>query len=92
MTPYTKSWNETVVRNVFSANLASKILNTPLINQVESDRLLWKVEKNGRYSVRSAYRLFIEDLIDSSHLHSRVSVWNMKSQGSSLMVEFNQIY
>lgn len=69
MTPYTKSWNETVVRPIFSANLASNILNTLLINQVQSDRLLWKVEKNGRYSVCSVYRLCVEDLINSFHLH-----------------------
>jgi hypothetical protein len=35
-----KSWNEEVVRQVFSVDLAAKILNTPLIAQVQDDRLI----------------------------------------------------
>ncbi|KEH40829.1 hypothetical protein MTR_1g035970 [Medicago truncatula] len=34
----------------------------------ESDRLIWKAEKHGKYSPKIAYRLCVEELIDSSHL------------------------
>ena len=47
MNLYDKSWNEEVVHQVFSVDLATKILNTPLIAQVQDDRLIWKAEKNG---------------------------------------------
>ncbi|KEH38781.1 hypothetical protein MTR_2g079840 [Medicago truncatula] len=57
-----------VVRQVFSVDIAAKILNMPLIAQVQDDRLIWKAEKNGRYTVCGAYRLCIDELIDSSHL------------------------
>jgi len=67
--PYVKSWNEPVVRQVFSEDLASKILNMPLFEQVQHDMMIWKAEKNGRYSVRSAYRLCVTELVDLSHLH-----------------------
>jgi len=56
MDPHFKRWNEPVVRQVFSEDLASKILNTPLFEQVQHDTLLWKAKKNGRYLVHSAYR------------------------------------
>ena len=48
MNPYAKIWDEVVIRLVFSANLASKIMNTPLIDQVQNDCLIWKAKKNGR--------------------------------------------
>jgi hypothetical protein len=56
------------VQQVFSEDIASDILNTPLVTQVASDRLIWKAERNGIYSVKSAYRLCVEDLVDTTHL------------------------
>jgi len=66
MNLYDKSWNEQVIRKVFSVDIADKILHTPLIHQVEEDRIIWKEERNDRYSVSSAYRLCVTELIDSS--------------------------
>jgi len=68
MNLHDKSWNEQVVRQVFSVDIANKILHTPLIAQVEDDRILWKAERHRRYSVRNAYRLCVTELIDSSYL------------------------
>lgn len=82
MDPYFKRWNESVVRQVFSEDLAAKILNTPLFEQVQHDTLLWKAEKNGRYSVRSAYRLCVNELVDLSHLHKLgywTGIWKLKT-------------
>jgi len=63
-----KSWNEQVIRQVFSVDIVDKILHTPLIAPVEDDHIIWKAERHRRYSVRSAYRLCVTDLIDSSYL------------------------
>jgi len=68
MNLYDKSSNEQVVRQVFSAEIANKILHTPLISQVEEDIIIWKAKRHRRYSVRSAYRLCVTELIDSSYL------------------------
>lgn len=68
MSLYDKSWNGQVVRQVFSADIADKILHTPLISQVNADRIIWKAERHGRYSVCSAYMLCVSELVDSSHL------------------------
>jgi len=70
-----------VVRQVFSVDIANKILHTPLIAQVEDDKILWKAERNRRYSVRSAYRLCVTELIDSSCLWRPgywSGIWNLK--------------
>jgi ribonuclease HI len=77
----TKTWNVGVVQQVFDPVTASSILNTPLVDQVEEDRLIWKVEKNGHYSVKSAYRLCVNVLTDSSHLRRDgfwQGIWRLK--------------
>lgn len=45
-------------------------MSTPLVAHVQSDRLIWKVEKNGKYYVKSVYRLYVKELIDSANLRS----------------------
>jgi hypothetical protein len=52
-----KAWNVNVIQQVFSPEITRRILDTPLIDQVTDDRLVWKAERNGYYSVKSAYRL-----------------------------------
>jgi len=81
MNLYDKSWNEQLVTQVFSAEVANKVLHTPLISQVEEDRIIWKAERHGRYFVSSAYKLCVTDLIDSSHLWRPQywsGIWNLK--------------
>lgn len=53
----------------------------PLIVQVQQDKVIWKAERNGKYSVCSAYRLCIEELIDTSHLRHPgywSGIWRLK--------------
>ena len=57
-----------LIQQVFSNDVADIILQTPLFDQVQHDQLVWKVERNGCYSVQSAYRLCVEELVDVSHL------------------------
>ena len=68
MSEYGKVWNAPLIRKVFSNDIAEAILNTPLFEQVQNDRLIWKAERNGCYTVRRAYRLCVEELVDVSHL------------------------
>jgi len=59
MLPNEKRWSEVVVRQVFSVELADYIMSTPLVANVQINRLIWKAEKNGKYSVKSDYRLCV---------------------------------
>ena len=63
-----KVWNEQLIRQVFLPETAQSILNTPLYPQLRTDSLLWKAEKNGFYSVKSAYHICIEDIANNAHL------------------------
>ena len=76
-----ESWNAYTVRQVFSADITYKILHTPLIPQVDADKVIWKAERNDRYSVRSAYRLCVSELVDYSYLWRPgywTGIWNLK--------------
>jgi len=44
---------------MFDHNTSQLILNTPLHPFVDEDKIIWKAEKNGSYSIRSAYRICV---------------------------------
>jgi hypothetical protein len=76
-----KEWNVGVIEQVFSHADSRRILDTPLIDQVTEDKLIWKAERNGFYSVKSAYRLCVDVLTDSSHLRKGgywQGIWRLK--------------
>jgi len=81
MNLHDKSWNELTIRQVFSVDVADRILHTPLIPQVDVDRIIWKAERNGRYFVRSDYKLCVFELVDASYLWRPgywTGIWNLK--------------
>ena len=40
-----KSWNGNLVKHVFSEDIATSIINTPLFNQIANKKLVWKAKK-----------------------------------------------
>lgn len=77
-----KQWNSNLIHQLFSNAQAADILNTPLVLHIPADNLIWKGEKNGIYSVKSAYRLCVQELIDVSHLRRPGNwnvIWNLKA-------------
>ena len=103
MSAQRKEWNTPLVRHVFSHDIADVILHTPLFEQVQTDHLVWKAERNGCYSIRSAYRLYVEEMIDVTHLHrlgNWKDIWHLKvppkikhmlwrCAGDALLLEFD---
>jgi ribonuclease HI len=51
-----KQWDCNKIINLFPHDVAGEILAVPLIREVEEDRLVWKEEQHGEYTVRSGYR------------------------------------
>jgi hypothetical protein len=71
-----KCWNLPLINSIFEPHSAAKILKTPLYSLVAEDKRIWRGEQNGEYSVRSAYRLCTQELIDTSHLRVN-EAWNL---------------
>jgi ribonuclease HI len=58
--PNAKRWDENKIYSMFSLEDAHDILTVPLFDLVREDKLIWKEENNGVYSVRSGYRKLME--------------------------------
>ncbi|XP_058774671.1 uncharacterized protein LOC131648950 [Vicia villosa] len=53
-----KQWNMELLRDLFDYTTIEDIIQVPLVEEVTEDRLVWKEEENGCYSVRSGYRMW----------------------------------
>lgn len=69
--PHSKQWNIDFIHYVFDPGTAQKILATPLLSSVRTDAPTWRFEKDGKYSVRSAYRDIINN--DQNAVQHRVA-------------------
>ncbi|GAU25945.1 hypothetical protein TSUD_16830 [Trifolium subterraneum] len=67
-----KAWNIVKVRNLFSRDVAEKILETPLVSSVREDKVVWEEERNECYSVKSGYKLAMRYLIGCLPTRSRL--------------------
>jgi hypothetical protein len=61
MVPNIKKWDEDKIISLFPLEVAHDICAVPLLEVVTEDRLVWKEEKDGVYSVRSGYRIFLKE-------------------------------
>jgi hypothetical protein len=52
-----KVWDKIKVGSFFPLNVANLILETPLFDMVEEDKLLWMDSPHGTYNVKSGYNL-----------------------------------
>jgi hypothetical protein len=51
-----RRWDVHKVKNLFSVEMAEKILSMNICQDVREDRLIWDGDKNGLYTVRAGYR------------------------------------
>jgi hypothetical protein len=54
-----KSWDHAKINSMFSDHVSKGILDIPLLNLVEDDKLVWVDSTHGEYSVRSGYNLMM---------------------------------
>jgi len=80
--PNSKEWHTKNIYILFDNNSANHICGTPLFASVQHDRPVWKFEKQGTYSVRSAYRKIIDmNQIVEQHGMNRnwIQIWRCKA-------------
>jgi len=61
-----KQWDVPFLKAIFDQQTVTNIINTPLYPSLREDRLIWSKENIGDYSVRSAYRYCMQELLDTS--------------------------
>jgi ribonuclease HI len=59
--PDVYQWDEQLVRSIFLAPDADRIMQIPLPQDGGEDRLAWDLEQTGLYSVKSAYRGLVSE-------------------------------
>ncbi|CAN1820886.1 hypothetical protein LINPERHAP1_LOCUS29287 [Linum perenne] len=64
------NWDENFIRAAFNENDEGAILSMPLTCTDKLDERVWHHERNGVYSVKSAYRLLMTVLVDRSALET----------------------
>jgi hypothetical protein len=74
--PDEKSWNLPLISSLFEPNSVLKIVKTPLYNSVTADKRICHREKDGMYSVKSAYHLCVQEELDPIHL-KMTGNWNL---------------
>jgi len=57
----TKQWNRELILSCFERNVAGHILSIPLSMRLPSDKMVWNWEKDGEFSVRSAYHFLCDE-------------------------------
>jgi hypothetical protein len=71
--PDTKQWDRGLIYSTFNHAEAKQILSIPISQRSSEDKLIWHWEKDGDYSVRSAYHLLKDqcnpNLVESSSSH-----------------------
>jgi hypothetical protein len=80
MLPNMKRWDEDKINSLFPIEVAHDIVTVPLLEVVTEDRVIWKEEKDGVYSVRSGYRIFSKARVrdfDVNNMDGWSSIWKI---------------
>jgi hypothetical protein len=80
--PNTKSWDKVKVESLFPLHVANNIVETPLLNVIEEDKLIWRDNTNGNYSVRSGYKVLMEATkheVNSSQHDDWLRLWKIQA-------------
>jgi hypothetical protein len=80
MIPNRKLWDKEKIETLFPMHIVNCIMETPLLNLVENDKLVWSDSIDGNYSVKSGYKLLMHanEKIDMSVQRGNwLSIWKI---------------
>ncbi|GAU50545.1 hypothetical protein TSUD_409890 [Trifolium subterraneum] len=63
MLPNEKVWDSNKIHTLFPLHIAKSILDVPLFDQFEEDKLIWLYDTHGNYNVKSGYNLLLNPII-----------------------------
>lgn len=64
-----RRWDEAKIQYLFSNGVAAAILAVPLLLVDKDDRVIWSEDLHGNYSVRSGYKLAVQEQINWVRSH-----------------------
>jgi len=62
-------WDIDKIESLFLDDTVQTILDTPLFREVQNDRIAWMMERNGRYTVKTGYKLAMMELLHTDRFH-----------------------
>ena len=71
-------WKSELVHEIFEAKSAQAILSIHLPAGVRPDKLIWVLDPKGRFSVRSAYRVFTTQIHNNTDI-PWTKLWNLRA-------------
>ncbi|XP_051221867.1 uncharacterized protein [Lolium perenne] len=87
--PITRAWDDVAIRSCYSPTDSDAILSIKLPARASGDFVAWSAESNGIFSVRSAYRIGVNPMIQrlsqgqsSSEPSGDRSIWKMAVEDS----------
>ncbi|CAN1775830.1 hypothetical protein LINPERHAP1_LOCUS13456 [Linum perenne] len=73
--PETREWDEELLESLFPSEEVEAIMSTVTAASSRKDEIIWHYEKRGRYSVKSAYQLYMVNNADVQGL-GQVGDWS----------------
>jgi len=79
--PDTKSWNSSLISDIFMEEEAQLICNIPLSPLQSPDKMIWRCTKNDHFSVRSAYYMEKDIQVSQrggcSNINTGAEIWKV---------------
>lgn len=75
MCPHSKRWNVNLLHNIFGLETVDAIFRVPLVQSMVDDNLVSWPYAIGTYSVKSAYHIYMSQLVKSRTLHVK-GMWD----------------
>lgn len=75
-------WDIYKIESMFSDEMMQAMLDSPLFAEVQNDRISWMMERNGRYIVKTGYKLAMMELLHTDRFHVEGEwrrIWKMNS-------------